>query len=429
MPNDTLRASAGRVLILALNGLDFDRRVLNEARSLTACGFDVTRVGIVAYDDQAEHEETPFGRIVRMNPAWHVPRQRSAADAPQGGDDAGAVRQWGWKVRLMSAVRRAMPSTMRSIDRLRLWRRWNREIGRACRELEADVIIACDLDTVVPAAEYKRHSGCVLVYDAHELWVDQECHVYLTGPFRWWFLRAERNAVQIADLCTTVGRGLAKVIAERHRVVRPLVVYNGPDDVHDPPDAIAEPPSIYFQGSFSLGRGLGEVVDMMSELRGRATLTLQGFGPLAASLKQRVASLGLDDGTVVFAEACPAEQVSACASRYDIGVISVEPLCLNNVLSMPNKVFTYLGGSLALVTTDEAPEIASVVREAGCGIVVPTWTAARLSAALGELLADPSQIVAMRKRAREACDRFEWEGQFAAVVEYLSVHGYGRRQQ
>jgi len=319
----------------------------------------------------------------------------------------------------MSQVRRIIPRTMKSIDRWRGWRRWSVELEKVCRELDADVIVACDFDTLKAAARVKADTGCTLIYDAHELWIDQECHLFLTRPFRWWFLRKEHAAIRAADLRTTVGNGLADVIRARHGEPRPLVVYNGPDQVVDPPKTERALPSIYFQGSFTLGRGLEEAVMMMTSLRGRATLTLQGFGPLESSLRSLASSLALDDGTVNFAAPVPPTEVSEAASCHDIGLIAVEPLCLNNVLSMPNKVFTYLGGSLALVTTEEAPEIAAILRERECGVSVSSWSAKELALAVGALVDDPSTIRRMRRKAREACDYFRWERQFEPVVDFL----------
>ncbi len=55
-------------VVLALNGLDFDRRVANEARSLTNAGLKVVRVGVRTQSNQLLDEQTDFDRILRIAP-------------------------------------------------------------------------------------------------------------------------------------------------------------------------------------------------------------------------------------------------------------------------------------------------------------------------------------------------------------------------
>jgi len=420
--------SRPRALVLALNALTHDRRVLNEARSLAEAGFEVIRVGLVVVEGQPEQETTDFDTIIRLKPSWYKPLPAGAAGRAH--DDSGAriqgvLRQWPLKVRAMNFVRDTFPRTMQGLDGLRGVHRWSKELVALCAGLRPDVVIACDFDTLSAGAALRRRGASFLVYDAHELWVDQSGRRF-TRLVRRLALFLESRFARQADLCTTVGNGLADTLAKRHRIPRPLVVFNGPETVMDPAPHAVGPLRLYFQGSYSPGRGIERALAAMESLRGQATLTLQGFGVLEDELRSVAEERGLVPDPVTFVPSCRPDEVTQAASAYDIGLVSVEPVCLNNILSMPNKVFTYLGGGLAIMTTDETPEIAALVREYGCGIVADKWTADAIVEALRPLLGDRERVESMRAASRRACDVFAWERQFGPVVEALRER-FGQR--
>ncbi len=417
-------------LVLALNGLDFDRRAANEALSLTDTGLDVVRVGVRTEYAQLLDERTGFDRIVRIAPVWYPVAQ--AVDDQETiravEEHALLKRQWRWKLALASLVRRYLPRTMLSLDLYRQWLRWNQELTAACEGFEPDLVLATDLDTLLTGHRIKRRTGCVLIYDAHELWIDMPNHTYLTRSFRVLFVGIERYLSRRADMRMTVGDGLASVLARRSGTGRPLVVYNGPELVVETRGQLeAGRLQAYFQGNLQQGRGLEQAVRAMVSLRGKVVLTIQGAGGEEDELRSLAHKLGLDDdGTVRFLPPCPMEEVVICASRYDVGLNSIEANCLNSVMSMPNKLFTYLGGSLAVVTTAEAPETANLLLDRGCGVVVEQWEAPMIANALDSLASDRDALHAMRLRAHEAAMELQWDRQFARVVEWLQGEGIVR---
>lgn len=415
-------AAAPRVLILARNDLTQDRRVLNQARSLTEAGFAVTRVGVVVRAGQACQESTPYGDILRLGAA---PQRPASADAgaPASRNTGRLVRQWPWKLRLMRRVRALFPRTMMSIDIFRAHVRWNREYVRACAPLRADAVIACDFDTLSAGQWLRRKGGArVLIYDAHELWVDMYGHKRLTRFARTAAIIAEGTMARAADLCLTVGERIADVLSRRHRMPRPLVVFNGPEETIEPQFSLdaGAPVRLYFQGAYKVYGGLEEVLAAMPRLKGRAVLSLQGFGEHEAELRRLADQLSLDD-CVRFLRPCAPETVVRAASAHDVGVVAIKANCLNNRLSMPNKVFTYLGAGLAILTTEETPEIAGLVREHQCGVVARAWSADCLAEALDALLQHPDRLWGLRANARAACDTYAWNRQFAPVLEFLAA--------
>lgn len=408
-------------LVLALNSLEYDRRVANEARSLAALGYRVTRVGIRTESRLPEVERTGFDTIVRFTPGVLRAASCSEATVSEAAAPSALVRQWPWKVALMSWARRRFPGAMSALDSLRLWLRLNAALTCTCEDLTPDVVIATDFDTLLAGARIKGRTGCVLIYDAHELWIDMPDRASFNRLLRRCFIALERKLAGRADIVLTVGEGLADVLARRLRRERPLVVMNGPEVVIEPREReVGEPLRVLFQGRIEAGRGLEEAIDAVGMASGRVALTIQGFGPAEDSVRESVRIRGLDQAAVSFAAPCEPGEVVQHASGYDVGLVSVSPTCLNNVLSMPNKLFTFLGGGLAILTTGSAREIASLVRGHECGVVVKEWTPADIADALRWLAENPEELRRQRWRAHELAQELSWERQFAPVAALLT---------
>jgi hypothetical protein len=75
------------------------------------------------------------------------------------------------------------------------------------------------------------------------------------------------------------------------------------------------------------------------------------------------------------------------ASAYDIGLFLLPPNNLSHVYALPNKLFEFIQARLA-VAIGPSPEMASLVRHYGCGVVAPTFDPQSLAAELNALDAD-----------------------------------------
>ena len=417
------------VLILALNGLEMDRRVENEARLLSSRGFDVTRVGIVSHEGQSELEETDCGRIVRMRPAWHKP---ASAEPPTSGDSLQParplVRQWKPKVWLMTRIRRAWVPYRDSRRRIREWSRWSDEYVATCRALDPDAVIACDLDTLRAGVELKQITGCALVYDMHELWTEQRYHHYFTGYHKWVMRRRETRFLKRADLIITVSKRFAADITKRWPAAEPLVVYSG-TDVCNASSQTREEGRLraYFQGSFTEDRGLEDIIGAMAYLKDSVTLSLQGFGPLESRLREQVRDLGLAENTVRFVRPCSPSDVGLCASEYDVGIVAGTLQSLNARLTTPNRPFAYFAGGLAVITPASLEEIAEIVTEYECGVVVQDDGPEPLARAVASLAQDREELARLKANAARACEAFLWERQFGPVAEFVAASLEHRR--
>jgi glycosyltransferase involved in cell wall biosynthesis len=89
----------------------------------------------------------------------------------------------------------------------------------------------------------------------------------------------------------------------------------------------------------------------------------------------------------------------------------------NHRLALPHKLFDSILAGLPVVAPFFADEVAAVVREAGCGVLVDTADPGAVAAAV-QALEDPARRGALGEAGRRAAlGRFGWAGEAARLVE------------
>lgn len=298
--------------------------------------------------------------------------------------------------------------------------RFERLMSVVASRLRADIYHCNDLDTLAAGARAASRAGARLVYDSHELFLEGE------DTFRHWqrprWARTERRWLPRADLVITVNDLIAEELAARYHTEKPVVVFNGPGDCSVTSGTVSTPLRLFFQGSFTEGRALPELIEAMAQVRDVACLSLQGYGPLEASLRARVGQLDLE-AVVTFVPPCAPEDTSKESSGYDVGVVGSTMAQRNAQLASPNKLFSYLGGALALLIPD-LPVMRSVVERYDCGLIVPEMNPQTLADAIRWMAEHPGDVHRMKQGAAGACVEFSWDNQAKKLVgAYAQIVG------
>ena len=300
--------------------------------------------------------------------------------------------------------------------------RFEREMSAAASKLRADIYHCNDLDTLAAGARAASPTGARLVYDSHELFLEGEGTVgHWQRPF---WARTERRWLPRADLVITVNDLIAEELSIRYHTDKPVVVLNGPGHCSVGSEPVSTPLRLFFQGSFTEGRALPELIEAMAQVRDVATLSLQGYGPLEAPARGLVAQLKLDD-VVEFVPPCAPEDTALASAGYDVGIVGSTMVQRNSQLASPNKLFSYLGGGLALLVPD-LPVMRSVVEQYGCGMIVSEMSPETLAGAIRWMAEHPEDVARMKQGAVRACAEYSWETQAKKLVNaYANVPGSG----
>ena len=387
-----------RLLILTPGELTRDPRARRAVQAAHERGLETT--GLSALFDGSSPLPLEHVNVVRIAPprVTLALRERGLGGTRQAAGGGRFVRELRGLFRLV----RLGAATARLV-------RAGRRLGRF------DVVHANDLDTLPAAWLIARRARARLVYDAHELYGEQERDAPRLSALA---LGAVEGALaRRAASVVTVSDELAHELRERLRLRHePLSVLNCPQlDPRAPDlDGAEGPLRAIYQGAVGVGRPLD---DLFAAARAAPDvhLTVRVLGADADALRRRADELGLG-GRVTVAEPVPATELADALRPFEVGLIIDRPLTRNNELAFPNKLFEYMMAGLA-VAAPRLPALAPFVEGAGIGVLFEPGDPADLGRALSTLAADRERLRAFRTRARHLAEtRYNAEAQAPALA-------------
>ncbi len=246
------------------------------------------------------------------------------------------------------------------------------------------------------------------------------------APITWLWDRATRLIFNQSSGLVVIGRDMAELVRRkvRHRTsVSMTLIPHWADAASVYPIAKADNPFVQqhqlaerfvVQYSGRMGRvhNLEPLIEAAALLQTTPVLfQLIGEGAKRAALEARVAELGLTN--VQFLSYQPYEQLVHTLSAADVGVICLEEACVG--VSVPSKTYGVLACARpVLALMDPKAEIAQMVAETQCGLVLPKATGETVAATIRRLLADPASVERM---GEEAYRVFQQNYQLDAGIE------------
>jgi len=294
----------------------------------------------------------------------------------------------------------------------------------------ATLFVANDLDTLLPNFLASRLRGKELVYDTHEYFTEVP-ELVARPRVRAVWLSIERWIFPKLAHVLTVNRSIANAYAERYpqrkgeaiAVVRniPMKRDLGAQPTRAELGLPEDAKLLVLQGAgINVDRGAEEALLAMKELPGHLLLVIGG-GDAWPVLQCLVAEHDLQDRVRLLGK-MPYERMMAHTRHALVGLTLDKDTNLNYRFSLPNKLFDYLNAGVPVVATD-LPEVAAIVREHGCGLVVPAPEPAIIAAAVQRLTADPHQHDAMRQRAIFAARSLDGEREKEVLKSFLARLG------
>lgn len=281
-----------------------------------------------------------------------------------------------------------------------------------------DLIVANDLDTLLPCYVVARLRRKRLVYDSHEFFTEVP-ELEGRAARRVW-LAIERRIFPRLEQVITVNDSIANAYRQRYPGVPIAVVRNIPM-AHDPGPLPARKDLdlpedrfiLVLQGSgINVQRGGEEAVLAMRDLPD-ALLLLIGGGDAWPVLQGLVHEHALHD-RVRLLPRMPYERMMQYTRNADLGLSLDKDTNLNYRYSLPNKLFDYFRAGLPVLVTD-LPEVAGIVGRFGAGVVLPDPDPALIVAAVRALQADPARCRALRQRAIFAAASLSGESEKEAL--------------
>ncbi|MBX7052002.1 MAG: glycosyltransferase [Flavobacteriales bacterium] len=276
-----------------------------------------------------------------------------------------------------------------------------------------DVILANDLDTLLPAFLVSRIKNCELVYDSHEYFTEAEG---LTGRSfqRNVWLAIERFIFPKLKYVYTVNESIASIYRDLYlvdvRVVRniPKLQKNIVSKSRHELGLPSHKKVIILQGAYiDPDRGGEELVQAMQYLDD-VMLLIIGSGRAMEVLKGLMQKLNLQDKIRIMGK-MPFLELRQYTMAADLGLSLDKPLHLNYTLSLPNKLFDYIH-SLTPVLVSDLPELRRIVSTYEVGMIATSHEPRKLADAIQHAL-HHSDYNQWKQNCLTAREELNWESE------------------
>lgn len=286
-----------------------------------------------------------------------------------------------------------------------------------------DILVANDLDTLLPNYLVSKFRHITLVFDSHE---------YFTGvpeiqnrPFvkRIW-TAIEQHILPHLKFVLTVSDSIAEQY-EKQYGLRPVVVRNcarnsaeikplSRADLGVPDDHLL---LIIQGGGINIDRGGEELIEAVSRME-KVFLIIAGSGDVIDKLKEKAFDLNSFD-RIRFIKKIPWEEMMRYTKSADAGLTLDKDTNPNYHFSLPNKLFDYISAGIPVIASD-LPEIRKIIIDFGCGLVIPSVTPESIAEAIKKLRDDRVLLNKISQNAVNASHSLNWDLESKIVSEFYS---------
>lgn len=288
-----------------------------------------------------------------------------------------------------------------------------------------DLLVANDLDTLLPNFLVSKIKGLPLVYDSHE---------YFTGvpeiqnrPFvKWVWTTIEKWIFPKLQYVITVSEPIASLYKKMYNV-NPLVIRNLSREsaaiVPCPRGELGIPDDdllLVIQGTgINIDKGAGELIEAVAFCDG-VSLIIVGGGDIIDKLKDKVKALNLDR-CVKFFPSVSWEILMKYTKAADLGMCLEKDTNINYRYSLPNKLFDYISAGIPVIAGD-LPETGKIIREYNCGVLIRNITASEISDSVMLLIKNPEKLNELKRNSKKASETLNWESESKKVAAlYVSI--------
>jgi len=362
--------------------------------------------------------------LILMLSAAHPP-----ADLRIVGKEGAALAAAGWRVTHLAPAplrgAKDVPTSQDGVEIITYPRasgwfgriRAARALARRAARMKPAVIHAHEPDSWYAAIRASRRSGIPVVLDVHEHYpsrLDTRLPRFLRDLGRSMLRAACRWMANRADAVVVAKDGLEDAFPDVGIV--PVRNYAAAVPVQ-PREHRPGPVTLVHLGALTRERGALEMLRALALCPEGTRLSLIGrfTDSSETAFLSETRRLGLA-GAVERHGWMPHPAALARAAEGDIGLVLFQPGHENHRLALPHKLFDCMLAGIPVIVPDFAEEVAEVVREAGCGLLVNTADPDAIAGAV-RTLADPRLRAEMGAAGRAAAlGRFGWAGEAERLV-------------
>lgn len=275
-----------------------------------------------------------------------------------------------------------------------------------------DVLVAIDLDTIVPVYHASRWKKIPRVYDAHELFTELKEVVTRPAVHRFW-LGIERRYLPRFPQGYTVSASIARHFKDLYGVDYALIrnmPAGGPDALPIP----QREKHFIYQGAVNEGRCFEWLIPAMTMVE--APLLIYGDGNFSGACRDLIKKHGVGHKVKMMGTVTPA-QLTEISKRAFAGINLVEPLGLNQRYSLANKFFDYIKAGIPQVTMD-FPEYRAIQDQYPVAVLIAEPSPENIAHAMNKIWNDGVFYETTSAECARAAKELRWEKDEQVLVRF-----------
>ena len=274
------------------------------------------------------------------------------------------------------------------------------------------ILLANDLDTLIPATIISKLYQIPLVVDFHEIF--SEMPTLKEGSIQkkvWKFV--ERQFVPGLENTYTVSESYAHWFKETYGI-NPKIITNTPvkREVQQPTIPSQQKILIY-QGAINPSRGIDKMIFAMQFLD-NVELWIVGDGPMLEEYKVLAKTSEVEEKVIFHGRLTP-EELSKLTPRANLGLSLEEDNGLSYRYALPNKIFDYIHARIPTLGSCDILEMKNIILEHKIGDVIENHTPEHIADKIEELLGIGKESFQMN--LEKASKILNWENQEQELIE------------
>jgi glycosyltransferase involved in cell wall biosynthesis len=271
-----------------------------------------------------------------------------------------------------------------------------------------DILLANDLDALLPNYWISKIKDLELVFDSHEIF--SEAPTLHNRPVKkkiWKIL--EKSIVPKLNHFYTVSNSYADWFENEYKN-RPEVVMNVPLVQPNPETElkiklpeISNEKILIYQGAINFSRGIESMIQAMEFIE-NAQLWIIGNGPKKLEFENLTRELNLENKVKFLGNVSP-DQLKLITPKADLGLSLEEDFGISYRFALPNKIFDYTHAGIPVLGTF-LPEIKNTIETYGLGKTIENHNPKHISEMIKLMLREGK--FAYSENLKKAAGVFNW---------------------
>lgn len=272
-----------------------------------------------------------------------------------------------------------------------------------------DILLANDLDALLPNYLVSKIKGAELVFDSHEIFSELPSLSGRKLKKKLWKI-LENYIVPKLKHFYTVSEGYADWFENEYKI-RPEIIRNVPLVSSNQelkleinlPENPNQHTILIYQGVLNFSRGIDKMIEAMNYIE-NTQLWIVGKGPKKEAFEKLTSELNLNHKVKFIGNVIPS-QLKLITKKADLGLSLEEDYGISYRYALPNKLFDYIHAGIPVLGT-YLPEIKNTIEKYGIGKIIENHDPKHIAKKINELKAEGKSVYT--ENLQKASQVFNW---------------------